>query len=127
VIPHRWPALNFSALDPEQFVLRRGGLILSCVPCELLPQSDVELSDDVAQVGLDGRQADDEYLGDLPVGHALGSEFGNATLGAGARLLPEIRADVPTETTRHPRLHGKLRSGSDGTRTRDLRRDRPAF
>jgi hypothetical protein len=45
---------------------------------------------------------------------------------AAARLLPEIPVYVPTETTEDVNLQVKRRDGSDGTRTRDLRRDRPS-
>jgi hypothetical protein len=37
-------------------------------------------------------------------------------------INPESPAAEP-----HPRIEGAKRSGSDGTRTRDLRRDRPAL
>ena len=36
-------------------------------------------------------------------------------------------ANASAETTQPADLQGKSLSGSDGTRTRDLRRDRPAF
>jgi hypothetical protein len=42
-----------------------------------------------------------------------------------ARLLPENALWPPTQTTEHAILQEKGRDGSDGTRTRDLRRDRP--
>jgi hypothetical protein len=53
---------------------------------ELLPGGDVELAEDVAQVGLHSGQADEERLGDLPVGQALGGELGNAPLCACERI-----------------------------------------
>jgi hypothetical protein len=45
-------------------------------------------------------------------------------LGA-ARLLPDIASSAPNKATEDADLQGKRRDGSDGTRTRDLRRDRP--
>jgi hypothetical protein len=44
---------------------------------------------------------------------------------AAARLLPGISVCTPNETTRHVNLQGERLDGSDGTRTRHLRRDRP--
>ena len=44
-----------------------------------------------------------------------------------ARLLPNIRVPASGLATHHPDLQVKLWDGSDGTRTRDLRRDRPVF
>ena len=41
-----------------------------------------------------------------------------------ARLLPEIASDAPVQATPDLVLQGKRINGSDGTRTRDLRRDR---
>jgi hypothetical protein len=46
---------------------------------------------------------------------------------AAARLLPGIAVAVPIQTTQQADLQGKRRDGSDGTRTRDLRRDRPVL
>jgi hypothetical protein len=46
---------------------------------------------------------------------------------AAAPLLPEITISMPNETTQQADLQGKRRDGSDGTRTRDLRRDRPVM
>ena len=46
-------------------------------------------------------------------------------LGLSRELLLVSRAEV--SGTKKPAAQAVLRSGSDGTRTRDLRRDRPAF
>jgi hypothetical protein len=53
----------------------------------------------------------------------------NATrlFGDNARLLPQIRLRVPVRETENAYLQALSIDGSDGTRTRDLRRDRPAF
>jgi hypothetical protein len=42
-----------------------------------------------------------------------------------ARSLPDIARYAPTRATQTGHFQGKQRDGSDGTRTRDLRRDRP--
>jgi hypothetical protein len=38
-----------------------------------------------------------------------------------------VRRDRSVVASKKPRTGGAFMSGSDGTRTRDLRRDRPAF
>jgi hypothetical protein len=53
--------------------------------------------------------------------------FHRAASMSAARLLPKQPGDEPIETTQPVCLQRKRRNGSDGTRTRDLRRDRPAF
>ena len=83
--------MNFSARDPEDFPLRPCGLVRSEVLGELLARGDVELSEGVAKVRLHGRQANDERLGNLPVGQSLGSEVSNAPLGPRERVNPTER------------------------------------
>src|SRR5690242_21237877 len=47
---------------------------------------DVELAEGVAQVGLDRGLGDEQVLGDLPVGQALGRQDGDPTLASGQRV-----------------------------------------
>jgi hypothetical protein len=62
------------------------------------------------------------------VNYAALQGFSRTRRGArAARLLPEKRGRASKEATHYPDLQGKAKDGSDGTRTRDLRRDRPAF
>jgi hypothetical protein len=44
-----------------------------------------------------------------------------------ARLLPDIALHLPNETTEDADLQAVSKNGSGGTRTRDLRRDRPVL
>src|SRR4029453_6897630 len=61
------------------------------------------------------------------VNYAALQGFSRTRRGArAARLLPEKRGRASKEATHYPDLQGKAKDGSDGTRTRDLRRDRPA-
>ena len=48
-----------------------------------------------------------------------------ATRHSAARFAARNSGMGATQTTQHACLQGKQRDGSDGTRTRDLRRDRP--
>src|SRR5581483_1397395 len=63
------------------------------------PRVDLELPVDVGQVGLDGAEADEQGLRDLPVAHAPGGELGHPELGWGQRL----RAADPPPPKPRPR------------------------
>ena len=59
---------------------------------------------------------------------ALSAGLPVATAAAAiVRALNEGAREVTLETPKTPRFAGSSRDGSDGTRTRDLRRDRPAL
>jgi hypothetical protein len=75
--------LNFSRADPEDFRLLPDRLARTVeVVGELLARGDVELLEDVAEVGLHGREADDQCSGNLSIGEAFSGEVGNPALGA---------------------------------------------
>ena len=50
------------------------------------PGGDAELLEGVPEVGLDGGLGDEQVLGDLPVGQAVGGEAGDPPFGAGERV-----------------------------------------
>ena len=89
----------------------RGGCVLLVVvgeaAGELGAAGDVELLEDVGEVGFDGAPGDVELLGDLAVAVAVGGERGDAVLGGRERARP-----------------GRARCGAGGRRPRAARRGR---
>ena len=86
---------------------------------ELAAGLDVELLEDVAQVRVDRRRGDEQLLGDLAVGAAVGGELGDAPLAtASARRCPGARAGAGGRRWRAARCGRGRRAGARPRRTR---------
>src|SRR5262249_47296394 len=71
------------------------GLLRACLahgafysPCELDTRGDIELAEDVAQVGLDRLVAEEELRGDLGVGSPVDDQLGHLELTGRQGLDP---------------------------------------
>src|SRR5690606_41512515 len=64
--------------------------MLQNVPCQFDARTDVEFAEDLPQVVRHGVDADEQLIGDAPVGEPLGDEAGDPLLGSG-QAAPAVR------------------------------------